>query len=142
MEMRMYKGMLLILGGLLMLSGCEITQHTSPSPVEISIVSPPAGDVDASTTPPAGAAGTIALEPNSITVAVSKNVNVKVVVKDEGGVEIPSENISVNIVDKTILRLQEIDGRMIAFEGVAAGVTSVIVTASGLQTSLAATVVP
>ena len=56
-------------------------------------------------------------------------------VRDDNGVEVPSENISVSIIDKTLVRLVEIDNRILTFGGLAEGQTSVIISASGLQAS-------
>lgn len=136
------KSISLALTALIICAGCtEVTQTIQPSPVTVEVSQPTAPDEPAAPNP-AGDLGTITLEPASGEVAVSKNVNVMVIVKDSGGVEIPSENISVNIIDKDIVELVEIDGRILTFGGVAAGITSVIITASGLQTSIVITVVP
>ncbi len=142
--MKTQTGLLLItlVGVFFVLEACEITQTTTPGAVDVNIQQPTAAPTDTSTGPGTADTGTINLEPRAISVEVGKNVNVKVVIKDGNGQEVPSENISVNIIDKTILSLVEIDGRIIAFEGVSAGVTSVIISASGLQTSLVATVIP
>ncbi len=118
----------------------EVTQTIQPSPVDVS-VSGPASTTGETPTPASG--GTITLEPSSIEVQVGKNVAVMVIVRNANGVEVPSENISVSIVDKTLVRLVEIDNRIIiTFGGLAEGQTSVLISASGLQASLDATVVP
>ncbi len=117
----------------------EVTQTIQPSPVDVS-VSGPASTTEETPTPASN--GTISLEPSSIEVQVGKNVAVMVIVRDTNGVEVPSENISVSIIDKTLVRLVEIDNRIITFGGLAAGQTSIIISASGLQASLDVTVVP
>ncbi len=125
------------------LAGCEVIQTTNPSDVNLTVEgnTTPSEPTEPSTG--GGTNGTITLEPaGNIQIEVSKNVNVKVIVKDSTGQEVPSENITVNIVDKTIVGLNQIDGRIITFAGLSAGVTSVIITASGLQTSIVITVVP
>lgn len=137
----MKKAFLVLLAlALLAFQACEVVQTSTPSPVEITITQPPPTPTDTSETPPPGATGTITLEPANVQVKVGGNVNVKVIVRDDNGVEVPSQNVSVNIIDKTVLSLVEIDNRIIAFQGVSTGVTSVIISASGLQTSLVATV--
>ena len=124
---------------LISLGACtEVSQVVSPSPVDVS-VSSPASTADETPTPASN--GTITLEPSSIEVQVEKNVAVMVIVRDANGVEVPSENISVSIVDKTLVRLVEIDNRIITFGGLAVGQTAVIISASGLQASLDVTVV-
>ncbi len=117
----------------------EVTQTIQPSPVDVS-VSGPASTTGETTTPASN--GTITLEPSSIEVQVGKNVAVMVIVRDANGVEVPSENISVSIIDKTLVRLVEIDNRIITFGGIAAGQTSILISASGFQASLDANVVP
>ncbi len=117
----------------------EVTQTIQPSGVDVS-VSGPASTTGETPTPASN--GTITLEPSSIEVQVGKNVAVMVIVRDVNGVEVPSENISVSIIDKTLVRLFEIDNRIITFGGLAEGQTSVIISASGLQASLDVTVVP
>ena len=124
---------------LMMFACTEVTQTIQPSGVDVS-VSGPASATEETSTPASG--GTITLEPSSIEVQVGKNVNVMVIVRDDNGVEVPSENISVSIVDKTLVRLVEIDNRIITFGGLAEGQTSVIISASGLQASLGVTVIP
>ena len=122
--------------------GCtEVTQTIEPSPVDVNITTPTTPPEPSSPDNP-GPSGTITLDPPRGSVAVGKNLNVMVIVRDPNGVEVPSENLSVNIADKTVLRLNEIDGRVLQFEGVAVGTTSVIVSASGLQTSIVIEVVP
>lgn len=118
--------------------GCEFAQTTHPSSVNVTISEGEEGVETGEEVP--GESGTITLDPPSGTVAVGKTLNVMVVVRDANGTEVPSENISVNILDKTVVSLTEIDGRILAFSGVSPGVTSVIVTASGLQTSMVITV--
>lgn len=121
-----------------LLVGCtDVTQIVNPSDV---VVGPQPTEPTPPTTPGPGIAGTVTLEPPSIELDVGQTVFVTVTVRDSGGQDVPSENISVNILNTSVLRLTEIDGRIIALEGLTAGVTSVIVTASGLQTSLVATV--
>lgn len=122
-------------------AACEISQSTAPSPVEVTITQPAPG-TEPEPEPPGAHTGTISLEPAAVTVQIGAAANVKVIVKDANGQEIPSANISVNVVDKTVIVLEGIDGRILAFRGVAAGTTSAIISASGLQTSLAATVTP
>ena len=133
---------LVLLAATVAFAGCEISQvsPTAP-PIDIRITAPMPGE-EPEPDMPAGPTGTIILEPSSLSVSVGSNVNVKVIVRDENGQEKPSQNISVNVIDKTILTLVEIDGRILAFGGLAAGTTSVIVSASGLQTSLVASVTP
>jgi len=136
------KDLLMALCGVALVASCtEVNQFLNPSSVDVSVTNPA---IDTSTTvdTPPGAVGTIALSPASLQIAVGESANVQVVVTNANGVEVPSENLSVNISDQGVLRLVEIDGRIIQFEGVATGVTSVIVSASNLQTSLVATVVP
>ena len=124
---------------LISLGACtEVSQVVSPSPVDVS-VSGPASTTRETPTPASN--GTISLEPSSIEVQVGKNVAVMVIVRDDNGVEVPSENISVSIIDKTLVRLVEIDNRILTFGGLAEGQTSVIISASGLQASLDVTVV-
>ncbi len=121
--------------------GCEIIQTITPSDIDIVVEAPaPPPPVEFPTDNTN--LGTIRLDPSSATVGVGSNVNVMVVVTDSNGTEVPSENLSVNIADLDILRLQQIDGRIIQFEGVSPGETSVIVSASGLQTSIVITVIP
>ncbi len=117
----------------------EVTQTIQPSPVDVSVSSPAS---TAGETPTPASNGTITLEPPSIEVQAGRNVAVMVIVRDANGVEVPSENISVSIIDKTLVRLVEIDNRIITFGGLAAGQTSIIIGASGLQASLDVTVVP
>jgi len=132
------RALLLVLAAAMLAACTEVTQTLSPSDVNVTSEQP----TPTTTAPPSQASGTITLEPASVSVAVGKNVNVQVTVRDPNGVEVPSENLSVNIADKSVLRLSEIDGRILQFEGLAAGTTSVIVSTSGLQTSLVATVEP
>ena len=123
---------------LIVLLGCtEVTQTIQPSPVDVSVSSPAS---TAGETPTPASNGTITLEPSSIEVQVGKNVAVMVIVRDANGVEAPSENISVSIIDKMLVRLVEIDNRIITFGGLAAGKTSILISASGLQASLDAKV--
>ena len=61
---------------------------------------------------PSPSGGTITLEPPNIEVQVGTNVHVMVIVRDGNGLEAPSENISVSIIDKTLVRLVEIDNRI------------------------------
>ena len=123
---------------LIVLLGCtEVTQTIQPSPVDVSVSSPAS---TAGETPTPASNGTITLEPSSIEVQVGKNVAVMVIVRDANGVEVPSENISVSIIDKMLVRLVEIDNRIITFGGLAAGKTSILISASGLQASLDAKV--
>lgn len=122
--------------------GCtEVTQTIEPSPVSIDVNAP--GTTSVGDPPPTTTVGgTIELEPPNGEVAVGKNLNVMVIVRDTNGQEVPSENITIAIANLTIVRLVEIDGRTIALEGLAVGSTSVIVSASGLQTSMVVAVVP
>ena len=129
--------LVLTVAGFLSVACNEIFQTVSPSPVEVTITIPTGEELDP--TPPE-TSGTITLEPAAVEVEVGKNVNVKVTIKNAAGQEVPSSNISVNISDRTILELVEIDERIIQFGGVAAGSTSVIISAGGLQASLVATV--
>ena len=125
---------------LISLGACtEVSQVVSPSPVDVSVSSP--ASTTGETTPTPASNGTITLEPSSIEVQVGKNVAVMVIVRDANGVEVPSENISVSIIDKTLVRLVEIDNRVITFGGLAEGQTSILISASGLQASLDVTVV-
>ena len=119
----------------------EVTQTIQPSPVDVSVGNPDSGS-EPEEPKPSPSGGTITLEPSSLEVQVGKNVHVMVIVRDGNGVEAPSENISVSIIDKTLVRLVEIDNRVITFGGLAAGETSVLISASGLQASLDARVVP
>ncbi len=118
----------------------EVTQTIQPSGVDVSVATPSSDSGPNETS--SGTNGTITLEPSSIEVQVGKNVAVMVIVRDANGVEVPSENISVSIIDKTFVRLVEIDNRIITFGGLAAGQTSILISASGLQASLDANVVP
>ncbi len=134
--------LLTLFATLISISCTEVTQTIEPSPVEVTVTQPGAPEEPDQTPTTPGVSGTITLEPATFEVTVSKNVNVKVIVKDSNGKEIPSENISVSILDPTVLELVEIDNRILTFGGVSPGVTSVIITATGLQTSLVATVTP
>ncbi len=117
----------------------EVTQTIQPSGVDVSVSGP--ASTTGETTPTPASNGTITLEPSSIEVQVGKNVAVMVIVRDANGVEVPSENISVSI-DKTLVRLVEIDNRVITFGGLAVGKTSILISASALQASLDVMVVP
>ena len=119
----------------------EVTQTIQPSPVDVSVGNPDSGS-EPEEPKPSPSGGTITLEPPNIEVKVGKNVHVMIIVRDGNGIEVPSENISVSIIDKTLVRLVEIDNRVITFGGLAEGQTSVIISASGLQASLDVTVVP
>ena len=92
-------------------------------------------EVPAETGAPTGPAGSVTLSEESITVAVGRTVNVEVTAR-ENGQEIPSANITVNILDKTIARFAGRTDRTIQIEGLAAGKTEAIVTAAGFQASL------
>ena len=72
--------------------------------------------------------------------AVGGTVHIKVVVTDAQGVEVDSEAIAASVADTSVLRDTGVDARTISFVGVSAGTTSVIISASGLQASLVATV--
>ena len=117
----------------------EVTQTIQPSGVDVSVSGP--ASTTGETTPTPASNGTITLEPSSIEVQVEKNVAVMVIVRDANGVEVPSENISVSIIDKTLVRLVEIDNRIITFGGLSVGQTSILISASELQASLDVTVV-
>ncbi len=117
----------------------QVNQELAPSPVTVNLTT--SGET-APIDPPVGPLGTITLTPPQFTVAVGSNVNVTVTVKDAAGQEKTPENITVSVLDPTIVSLGEIDGRIILFGGVAVGTTNIIVTASGLQAGTTGTVIP
>ena len=121
--------------------GCtEVTQTVGPTTVETAGQPPDASKPAATIAPASPTSGSISLEPDSITLAVGDTVNVKVVVTDSQGVEVDSESITPSVADTAILRYTGTDARTVSFLGVKAGTTSVIISASGLQASLVATV--
>ena len=127
----------LFVSATLTLACTEVT--TGPVIVETG-ESEKASEPTAKIGPSSPASGTISLEPDAITVAVGGTVNVKVVVTDPQGVEVDSISITPSVADKGILRYTGTDARTVSFLGVKAGTTSVIISASGLQASLIATV--
>lgn len=88
------------------------------------------------------APGTIELDPLNFTVSVGKNVNVTVTVRDTEGEEVDTENLTVDIVDESIVSLVEKTDRTLAFEGKVVGATPIIIGANGLQTATTGTVIP
>ena len=76
---------------------------------------------------------TIELVPPSAKITVGTRSFVKVVVSDAAGQEIKTEQLSVAIADSSIATFDEIAGRTIAFLGVSAGYTTVVITANEVQ---------
>ena len=81
-------------------------------------------------------AGTIKLEPASINVGIGENVFVRVTVQDANGVEEKTVDLTVSILNDSVIRLVGVDHRTIEFLTRATGKTEVLIRASGLQTSL------
>lgn len=129
--------LILLLGAL---AGCvENITRVEPSPVSVS-VGQTGTEVGPPTTP---APGSVTLNPPSAEVAVGKNINVQVIVRDAAGQEVATEDLTVSIANTAVVRLVQIDGRIVQLEGVAEGQTSVIFTVAGpLQASMIVTVVP
>lgn len=123
----------------LILACTEVTQTTGPTTVESGEAAPESRPAE-TISPASPASGTLSLEPDSIAVAVGKTVYVKVIVTDAQGVEVDSEAITSSVADTSVLKYTGTDARTISFVGVSVGSTSVIISASGLQASLVATV--
>ncbi len=117
----------------------QVNQEVAPSPVTVGTLSS-----SPTTTPETGPGplGTITLDPPQFTVGVGKNVNVQVTVKNSAGQEVTSENISANIIDQSVVEFVDVTDRTIQFGGLATGTTSIIISASGLQTATTGTVIP
>ncbi len=119
--------------------GClDLPTAPPPAPVDIDI------DINFADTPapeetPPSSTGSVTLSPTSITIAVGQVVNVTVTARSSGQ-EIPSSDITVNILDDTIARFAGRTDRTIQIQGLAVGETEAIVTASGSQASLPITV--
>ena len=88
------------------------------------------------------APGTIELDPPNFTVAVSKNVNIKVTVKDTDGKAIDTENLTADPIESSIVALVDKTDRTLTFEGLVVGTTPIIISANGLQTATTGTVTP
>ena len=127
----------LIIWGVLTLFGCTPPPPSGPTTVSTTVVVGTADD----TSKKSPTAGTIMLEPSSLTVEVDKTRFVRVIVKNSLGIEQPSVNITVAIADMDALRFDGADGRTLSFYGRSVGDadfvdTEAVITASGLQASL------
>jgi len=80
------------------------------------------------------------LEPSSVNMNVGQNVNVRVVISTPAGNEIPTESLQVAIADSSVAALTQIDGRTLQLRGTSVGVTSALIMANGLTSSLIITV--
>lgn len=110
----------------------NLTNSQSQGSLDPELVSGPTG--------PANPQNIMRLEPSSVNMDVGKNVNVRVVVSTPAGNEIPTESLQVSIADSSVAALTQIDGRTLQLRGTSAGVTSALVMANGLTTSLIITV--
>ena len=127
----------LVIWGVLTLIGCTPPPPSGPTTVSTTVVVGTADD----TSKKSPTAGTIMLEPSSLTVEVDKTRFVRVIVKNSLGIEQPSVNITVAIADMDALRFDGADGRTLSFYGRSVGDadfvdTEAVITASGLQASL------
>ena len=122
----------LVIWGVLTLFGCTPPPPSGPTTVSTTVVVGTADD----TSKKSPTAGTIMLEPSSLTVEVDKTRFVRVIVKNSLGIEQPSVNITVAIADMDALRFDGADGRTLSFYGRSVGDTEAVITASGLQASL------
>ena len=134
----MHMRFLVVLAALAWAGGCTFIEERDE--VDISIFpNSPTGVV---TTTPTPVGGSIELVPNGGQVAVGKNLNVTVIVRDANGGEVSPENLTIAIADTSVVRLVQIDARTLLLEGLKVGSTEVIVSASGLQASMIVQVIP
>ena len=127
----------LVIWAALIFLGCTPPPPSGPTTVSTTVVVGAADD----TSKKSPMAGTITLEPSSLTVGVGKTRFVRVIVKNSLGVEQPSVNITVAIADMDALRFDGADGRTLSFYGRSVGDadfvdTEAVITASELQASL------
>ncbi len=119
--------------------GCTIPTAPKGADVNQTITINFTDPTTTETPAPTGQAGSVILSPDSITLSVGQTVSILVTAR-ENGQEIPSANITVNVLPddrgETIARFAGQTDRTIQIEGLAAGETEAIVTASGFQASL------
>ena len=121
--------------------GCiENSLVVEPSPVDVDISSalPPAVDGNVATNDDDPVS--LVFKPPAITGPSGTSVVVQVIALNQAGQEIPSVNLTVTVGDTAIATVKDIEGRFISFSLVAAGTTSVIVTAAGAQATFEVTV--
>ncbi len=123
-----------------MVSCIEVSTVVEPSPVDVDISSAtpsvPTGTVATNDDDPVS----LVFKPPAITGPASTSVVVQVIALNQAGQEIPSVNLTVTISDTAVASVKDIEGRFVSFSLVAAGTTSVIVTAAGAQAQFEITV--
>lgn len=121
-------------------AGCsEVTQILNPSDVGVSVTTP---EQQTQVTPGNSNNNSVVLSldpPGPITLEIGKRVSVKVIARVSSQ-EVPTESLSVTVVDTSVATVDEIDGRFVAFRGQAAGLTTAIINANGATTAAAITV--